>query len=136
MESFKASVQYGDWKGTAAADDSDPLAVSVGRYLEKKGLIKPGEFLLAVRLFVGESHDNKLAEPYIRAYLLKDAENYGAVQERLEELESAGEPIPVREVNIDMPLGKFVAMFKRFEVMLTWHDLALEDREYEVTEED
>jgi hypothetical protein len=136
MESFKASVQYGDWKGTAAADDSDPVATSVHSYLEKKSLIKPDEFLLAVRLFIGENHNNKLAKPYIRAYLLKDAGNYEAVQERLEELESAGEPIPVREVKIDVPLGEFVAMFKRFEVMLTWHGLPMTEREYSVSEED
>jgi hypothetical protein len=136
MASFKASVQYGDWKGTSAADDSDPLSLSVSRYLEKKGLIKPDEFLLAVQLFVGETHNNKPKKPYIRAYLLKDAKNHDAVRERLEELESAGEPSPVREVRIDMTLGKFVAMFKRFEVMLTWDDLPLTEREYRVTEED
>ena len=136
MESFKASVQYGDWHGTAAADDSDVSAISVDRYLEKKGLIKPDEFLLAVQLFVGESHNNKLAKPYIRAYLLNDAENYETVQARLEELESAGEPIPVREVNIDVPLGEFVAMFKRFAVMLTYRDLPLTGREYRASEEE
>jgi len=134
FETFQASVQYGDWHGTAAADNTDAGNVSVDDYLKKKGLIKENDFLVAVQLFVGETHNNKLAEPYIRAYLLKDAENYESVQEMLDELESKGEPIPVREVNIDMPLGKFVAMFKRFSVMLTWHDLPLTKREYRVIE--
>lgn len=131
MPYFKASVQYGDWHGTAAADDIDVGNVSVSRYLEQKGLVKDNEFLIAVELFVGETHHNEqVAKPYIRAFLLEGADNYEDVKKRLEELESAGEPIPVREVNIDMPLEKFVGMFKRFEVMLTWQDLPLTDREY------
>ena len=40
-ECLKASVQYGDWHGTAAADNSDPMAVSVDRYLEKVLPSKP-----------------------------------------------------------------------------------------------
>jgi hypothetical protein len=106
-------VQYGDWPGTAAADDIDPSSASVRRYLREKGLVKPNEFLIAVQLFVGETHhNNQLAKPYIRAFLLEGADNYEDVKKRLEELESAGEPIPVREVNIDMHLEAFVGMFK------------------------
>ncbi len=62
MESFKASVQYGDWEGTAAADGAH--AISVDDYLEKKGLIKSGEFLLATSLWVGENHDGKLGSVF------------------------------------------------------------------------
>jgi hypothetical protein len=135
MQRFTASVQYGDWKGTAAADNSDPMAASVDRYLKKKGLLKGG-FLLAVQLFVGENHENKLSKPYIRAYVLEEQLDYEGVEKHLAELESQGEPIPVRELTIEMSLEEFVALFKRFEVMLTWHNLPLKDREYSVTNED
>lgn len=135
-ERLKASVQYNDWHGTVAADDSDPMRMSVDRYLEKKKLIKPGEFLVAVQLYTGsEIKVGKLDEPYIRAYLL-DAAGGEKAQARLDELEAAGEPIPVREVVIDVPLEEFISWFKRFSVMLTARNLPLEDRECRVTEED
>jgi|SRR5882762_2656277 len=135
-EWLKAGVQYGDWHGTAAADDSDPMAVSVDRYLEKKKLIKPGEYLLAVQLSTHSDHNKPDDEPYIRAYLLDGAGDFEKAKARLDELEAAGEPIPVREVEINVPLGEFVSWFKRFTVMLTARDLPLTDRECRVTEKE
>jgi hypothetical protein len=133
-EWLKAGVQYGDWHGTAAADNSD-FEMTVHGYLEKKNLIKPGEFLLAVQLYSGSENQNKkLEEPYIRAYLLADAGDFKAAKARLDELEAAGEPIPVREVEINVPLGEFVSWFKRFSVVFTARDLPLTDRECNVTE--
>ena len=135
-EWLKASVQYGDWHGTAAADNSD-FEMTVYKYLEKKNQIKPGEFLLAVQLYTGsEMKVGKLDKPYIRAYLLEGAGHFEAAKARLDELEAAGEPIPVREVEINVPLGEFVSWFKRFSVMLTARDLPLTDRECRVTEHD
>ena len=135
MASFKASVQYGDWHGTAAADDIDIGNVSVERYLRERGLMNEGEFLLAIELFVGETNRNDdLPEPFIRAFVFEDADKYEDVKERLEELEARDEPIPVREIRIEMSLAAFVGMFKRFAVTLTWQDLPLTDREYRVTD--
>ncbi len=135
MESFRASTQYNDWKGTAAADDVDPIAVSMDGYLESKGLIKADEFLLAIELWVGENHGSTTDGVHVRAYLLKGHQDVESVKETLEQLKADGEPIPVREVSIKLTLQQFVAMFKRFAVTLTWHDLPLEGREYSVTEE-
>ena len=136
-EWLKASVQYGDWHGTATADDSDPMAVSVDRYLQTKKLIKPGEYLLAVQLYTGsEMKVGKLDKPYIRAYLLDGAGDFEKAKARLNELEAAGEPIPVREVEINVPLEEFISWFKRFSVMLTARDLPLTDRECGVTEKE
>ncbi len=136
-EWLKASVQYGDWHGTAAADNSD-FEMTVHRYLEKKNLIKPGEFLLAVQLYSGSENQNKKLEaPYIRAYLLDNTGGEGEkAKARLEELEAAGEPIPVREVEINVPLDEFISWFKRFSVVLTARNLPLTDRECRVTEQD
>jgi hypothetical protein len=46
-----------------------------------------------------------------------------------------GEPIPVRAVDVPLALEKFLDLFQRFSVMLTWHGLELEGREYTETEE-
>jgi hypothetical protein len=137
MPSFKASVQYGDWHGTAAADDIDPGARSGRRYLEEKGLVKDNEFVVAIEFFIGEAHHNeKLPKPYIRAFVLEGVHKYEEAQKRLEELQAAREAVPVREISVDIPLEEFLGMFKRFSVMLTWQDLPLTDREYRVIEED
>jgi len=42
-ETFNASVQYGDWKGTAAADRADQN--DPDHWLEKSGKKNPDEFL-------------------------------------------------------------------------------------------
>lgn len=126
MESFKASVQYGDWEGTAAADDAD-FEHAIRSYLENRQLIEGDEFLVATSLWVSEGHLS------IRAFLLKGHQDFESVKQTLDALN--GEPVPVRVVDVPLSLEKFVALFKRFNVMFTWHGLQLEDREFSVTEE-
>jgi hypothetical protein len=133
METFKASVQYGDWHGTAAADDVDPMATSLDRYLEEKGLIKPGEFLLAATLWVGENSDNKIDNVFVKVFLLEGHQSVQEVEKTLRELRA--EPVPVRKVSLELTLEQFVAMFKRFAVTLTYGKLPLENREFVPTEE-
>ena len=124
METFKASVQYGDWHGTAAADNTD-FHKGLHGYLETKQLMKPGEFLIAASLWVGEG------STYIHAYLFEGGPSYGDILNQLAEID---EPVPVREVTITLPLQEFLKLFKRFNVILTWQDLPLADREYETRE--
>jgi hypothetical protein len=130
MSSFKASTQYGDWHGSAAADDTQ--LNSLDDYLKRKNLIEPDEYLIATEIFVGENDDSgKLGSVAARAYLFKGHRDFESVQEALAKIEG---PIPVREVDIPLTLGKFVALFKRFEVTLTWRGLKLENREYRASE--
>lgn len=130
MQNFTASVQYGDWEGTVAADDADANALA--NYLEKKRLIRPGEFLIAASFWAGENYDGKLGRVSVRAFLLNESQNFERAKRTL--AASKG-PIPVRVLDIPLKLQEFVALFKRFEIMLTWHDLSLEGREYSVAEQ-
>lgn len=124
MERFKASTQYGDWEGTAAADNQP---TSLHDFLEEKGLIEEHEFLLAATLYVGEhSYDS----PYVKAYLFK-GDDYESVKKKLDANKG---PIPVREVDIKLTTEEFLELFKRFDVMLTWHGLNLQGREFVTTE--
>jgi hypothetical protein len=129
VERFKAGVQYGDWEGTAAADDADPK--SLEHYLRENALIKPDEFLIATSLFVGDSSGDEPGFLYIRA-LLFEGTDYEDVGKKLAAKPGA---IPVREVEIKLTMAQFVALFKRFDVMFTWHRLGLEGREFKVVEE-
>jgi hypothetical protein len=120
MDYFRAGVQYGDWHGTAAADNTD-FKDRLHDHLEKEKLIRPGEFLIAVSLWVGEG------STYIHAYLFEGALRYEDVVNQLDTIRG---PIPVREVSIEMSLQEFLKSFKRFNVMLTAQNLPLADREY------
>jgi len=126
VESFKASVQYGDWEGTAAADDGDQK--SVEQHLRDRKLVHEGESLIATSLWVGENHDGRIARVFVRAFIY-------AGQEKLEKvaaaIEAETQPIPVREVELELTLEQFVGLFKRFSVMLTWKGLHLQGREYD-----
>jgi hypothetical protein len=129
---FKASVQYGDWEGTAAADDADVGARSIERHLNEKKLLKPGEYLIATSLWVGENQNNKIDYVFVRAFLFQSDGTFASVQRALRATDG---PIPVRVVKISLSLEEFVCLFKRFNVMLTGKNLSLEDREFSETEE-
>ena len=125
MESFKASTQYGDWEGTAAADGQPH---SLEEYLTEKGLMKEHEFLLAATLYVG---DQAFDSPQIRAFIYEKGADYESAKA---EIDSIKGPIPVREIELKMKVKEFIDLFKRFDVMLTWHGLDLAGRKYSVRE--
>src|SRR3979490_828679 len=108
MSYFKAGVQYGDWDGTAAADDADHNHVSLQRYLDDNKLIQPDEFLIATSLWVGENH-GKLGSVSVTAYLYKKAGGFDTVKAELDALQGA---IPVRKVDIELTLEEYFVLFK------------------------
>ena len=121
MESFSASTQYGDWKGTVAADGADVR--SVHEHLENMGLIKPNEFLLAVSFYYGESYT------HVRAFVFAGGD-FESVKKALDAITG---PIPVREISVEFTSEEFLRLFKRFHVMLTWDGLGLDGRDYSAT---
>jgi hypothetical protein len=123
MECFKASVHYGDWGGTAAADEANPRNGLWG-YLEAQGLKGEDEFLVAASLYRGALGVGVLA------YLYKAAD-MGSVREELVAIKG---PIPVRQVRLDLTLDQFLDLFDRLKVMLTWDGLGLDRREYSIVE--
>jgi hypothetical protein len=68
MTQFKASVQYGDFKGTSAADRADGEH-DLGHFLSANGLSREGEFLLGASVSVGENHGGKVRAAYVKAYM-------------------------------------------------------------------
>jgi hypothetical protein len=121
MEKFKASTQYGDWEGTASADNAHN---SIHEYLLQQKLIEEGEFLVAVSLY---SSENSI---YIRVFVLPGKGDFKSAKEALD---STDGPVSVHEVNLKLKLEEFLELFKRFDVVLTWHGFELEGREYSVT---
>lgn len=121
-ETFNASVQYGDWKGTAAADRADNHDPE--RRLEKNGTKKPNEFLIGIEIWAGENH-GKHKDPISVTFLLASASDHDTVKNQIE----TGKPLQVRKVREDMNLVDFFGLFKRFSVSISNHGM-LTDREY------
>ena len=101
MESFKASAQYLDWEGTAAAEHHQS---SLRNWLADKGLIhETSEFLIAVTLYVSEHHYTSL---YVRALVFRSEQSFELLKDALAAIEG---PIPVREVKAELTTEEFLA---------------------------
>jgi len=123
VETFKASVQYGDLKGTSAADRADQRGAD--EWLEKKGLKQPGEFLLGIELVVGENHGAH-KDPVHVHFLLVTSDGHDNVKSMLEVTQG---PVDIRRVSEDMPISEFLGLFKRFSVCLSPYSL-LDGRQF------
>lgn len=123
MKNFRASVQYGDWKGTVSADEHD--IGHILNVLKDRGLADDSDFLVAIDLFLGEMHGDKVVEPYVTAYLVK-ARNF---EEAEEFLNDTPDPLPMKEVTIDVTMEEFLLFFKRLSIAMSKRDLDITDRE-------
>ena len=121
METFKASTQYGDWEGTASADEQQN---SIRELLKDKGIMKDHEFLIAATLYVSEGSYN---EPFIRVFLYTKRSDFESVKHAIAATKG---PIPVRSAEVPLTVEEFLNLFKRFDVTLTWHGLDLNGRDF------
>lgn len=124
MNRFRASVQYQDYVGTAAADHADNGDLI--DFLKKNGLMNNDEFIIAASLFVGTSHGTEPGATFVKAYLF-DKGDYDTVKAALD---ASADPIPVRVVDVAVPLEEFLSFFKRLSVVLTPKGLDIEGREH------
>lgn len=122
-EQFLASVQYGDCKGTSAADRADRN--NAEEWLESNGHKKADEFLVGITMFAGENHGIHEDPVYVR-FLLASSGDHDTVQAMIE---SSQGPIEVKCIRVEMPLVDFFGLFKRFNVTLSSHGM-LSEREY------
>ena len=110
---FKASVQYGDLKGTAAADRTDKATAEA--WLKEQKLSQEGEFLLGIELFVGENHGAHKDPVYV-TFLMATAGDHDSVKKMVD---SHNGPVVVRKISAQMPLAQFMGFFKRFSVSIS-----------------
>jgi hypothetical protein len=125
---FRASVQYGDWKGTSAADRSDMNGPH--DWLKKQGHMKDGEFLLGVRFFIGGNHAAH-KDPVHAEFLLAQLGDHANVKAMIE---AAPGPVVVRSVETDMSFVDFFGLFKRFSVAFSDRGM-LDGHEYKILTE-
>ncbi|ANB27133.1 hypothetical protein A6F57_19280 [Alteromonas stellipolaris] len=112
METFKASVQYGDLKGSSAADRAD--MTDAAKWLKENGLITD-EFVVGISMWAGENHGTH-RDPVSVKFLVTGLNGYENIPEMLQ---ASGEPIQVKEISVDMNIVDFLALFKRLEITLS-----------------
>jgi len=124
MASFTASVQYDDFKGTAAADNADHT--SLQEYLRNKALITAAEFVVGISLRIGENQGSRMAGVYVAAYVYDGANAFDTVKAQI----AAQDPVEVRKIVLEISLEEFIVLFKRFAVILTPKGLGIDGRRF------
>jgi hypothetical protein len=131
MPIFEASVQYGDWRGTAAADNAEFYAFY--KLLLGKRLISETDFLVGIHVWIGENHEGQVQPPYITAYLLEGVSNYESAEAALR---SMSDPLDLKRVRIKLTLNEFLGLFKRFSIAISPRGLDITGREISAREEE
>ena len=131
-ERFQAGVQYGDWKGTAAADQFGDVTDKFDEVFEATGKVDPEkeimigfEFYYSEGMFQCSGYFHPVPEendggyyPTLDAKFQKDRVN----------------PIQVKKVDVELTLEEFFKYFKRFNVVLVNGAMDIIGSEYEVTD--
>ena len=132
MDIFRASVQYGDWKGTAAADNAEFDAFY--KLLLGKGLISETDFLVGIHVYIGENRMGQVRPPYVTAFLLEGVDNYESAEAALR---SMSDPLDLKRVRIEnIALNDFLGLFKRFSIAISARGLDITGREILPREEE
>jgi hypothetical protein len=129
-EKFGAGVTYGDWEGTAAADDADQTNLTI--VLRERGLLGENEILIGIHAYIGENHPGIVQTPFISALIFCGSSP--SHDEALSQVRLA-DPVPVKRVRLDLPLEEFVSLFKRFSIAISLSGFEFANREYDVAEE-
>lgn len=124
MEIFDANVQYNDWKGTAALDDAD--LKDIRKFMQERGLLNDDEFLIGMKLWLGELHGDEIERPFVHAFVI-NAQDFEAAKRTLD---TTADPLPLKKVEVDLSMDEFLLLFKRFAISVSWSGLDVSGREY------
>jgi hypothetical protein len=133
MVRFQAGTQYGDWHGTAAADEPGAADDSFDKLFEATGKVDTEkEIMIGFEFYAGEGHF------FLGGYFHARPDHIGAgyyptLNEKFQKNPAA--PIRVKRVSVDITLEEFFKHFKRFNVVLVDDALDIIGREYEVIED-
>jgi hypothetical protein len=127
MNTFKASVQYGDLKGSVAADRA--TNIDARQWLVNNGHMTSEYFVIGIKMYVGENHGEH-TDPVSVTFLISELNGYESIPAMIE---ASDDNLPVKELHLEMNIADFLALFKRFEVTLSAGGI-LEGNTYLATE--
>jgi hypothetical protein len=132
MSSFQASTQYGDWKGTAAADEYGAGERPLEKIFESTGKVnKEDEILVGFEFYAGEGHF------FVSGYYhrkSKSADNGGWIPTLNSDFNKSQGPIQVKRVKVKITQDEFFKYFKRLNAVFVERGLNIVGRDYEITE--
>lgn len=114
QETFKASVQYGDFSGSVVADRGD--RESIADWLNVRELLQPGEIVCGIALSIGENHGDEIKNPVQITIYLWSGDSIDALSGAIH---TTGSPLTVRRVETVMAFPEFLSLFKRFNFTLS-----------------
>lgn len=128
IEAFKATTQYGDWEGTAAADNTDTHLDDLQDILRKKtDFDQETETLIGVQFYSGEYHGGEHRKPFVTAVILPK-EGFDNVANHIHR---SSDPLQTRTIELELDHLEFLSLFKRFSISLTKRGLELQGREFQ-----
>jgi hypothetical protein len=128
MTRFQAGTQYGDWKGTAVADQFGDVTDKFDELFEATGKVdKENELLIGFEFYAGEGHF------YLAGYYHPKSNSniLGWIPSLNDDFNSNAEPIQVRKIEVGLTLEQFFKYFKRFNVVMVLDGLDIIGRDYE-----
>lgn len=114
QEKFEASVQYGDFSGSVAADRGE--RESITDWLSARELLQPGEIACGIALSIGENHGDEIASPVQIAIYLWSGDSINALNSAIHTTSS---PLTVRRIETVITFPEFLSLFKRFSFTLS-----------------
>ncbi|MCY0094596.1 hypothetical protein [Hoeflea ulvae] len=109
---FRASVQYNDFRGTAAADRGDNNDLL--SHFRDQGYVSEKDVLVAIEFWSGENHSGPVKEMSV-TLTVADIQNHTTLDDFLADPKRPS----LRSVHVDMTNDEFFGFFKRFNVVLT-----------------
>jgi hypothetical protein len=117
QETLKATVQYQDLEGTAAADDHDKKWLK--NLAEKHGIDTEDHFIIGVKIRVGETRDDRLGRVYVELLAVDmNLTKAGDIDHIRKYSEKNNGVLPYKTFSIETTLEDVLLYFKRFELVL------------------
>lgn len=108
----KAGTQYGDWRGTASADQHDHVVLA--DFVREQGWMGAEDVIVAWEIYSGEISRMKSAGQLSVTVHFADASSVGDARK-------SGKKLTVKSISFDMGLVDFFEKFKRFSVAVSQH---------------
>lgn len=116
-DTLEASVNYGDYKGTVAADHHDQRDLS--ELAAKYGIDTDKYFVFGVNVHIGETHGEELAHRFVSILAVDTFVVKAASVDFIKEyVDQHNGVLPYVSFNIPASLEEVLLSFKRFNVVL------------------
>jgi hypothetical protein len=116
-DTLQASVQYGDYTGTASADRGDNFELH--QLAQKHGIDTERYFVIGLHLNVGENRGNELGNTHVSILAVDTQVAKAASLDHIQAYAKQNKKLPYLSFDINASVEDVLRSFKRFEVVLS-----------------